>query len=561
MHRGTLAATDITKSYGAETILDGVGLVVPPGARIGVVGPNGSGKSTLLRMLAGADEPDGGAVERQPPSLTVGYLEQEPDSPPGETLLAYLERRTGVTAAAAELDALAERLGEEPELAHAHAEALERFLVLGGDDLEGRARDVCSRVGLRADRLERPLGTLSGGESTRAKLAAILLSRFDVLLLDEPTNDLDFAGLELLERFVSTTPSALVVVSHDRAFLEHAVNRVLEFEAETRRIREFAGGWAEYERLRALGRSSDEAAYDRYVAERSRFERLLDTRRTEARSAGRMADRRGTNALRSKVRSAERRLERLDVVDKPWSPWRLQLSLEGRRAGDVVARLEGAVVERGAFRLGPVDLELRHGDRLAVAGPNGSGKTTLLGALLGDLPLAAGSRYAGPGARFGRLEQDRAWLDSVQPLLELFRDRTGLAPGAARSLLATFALRGTEVVRPARSLSPGERTRAVLARLAASGANALVLDEPTNHLDLEAIEQLELALESYESALVVVTHDRRFLERLAPTTTLELPAGPTPGGRRSARAPASTPADARPGTRPARGRRRGRSSS
>jgi ATPase subunit of ABC transporter with duplicated ATPase domains len=521
-HRGTLAATKITKSYGAETILDGASLVVSPGARIGVVGPNGSGKTTLLRLLAGLEEPDAGSVERRPASLSVGYLPQEADAPASETLLAYLQRRTGVGAAAAEMDALAARLGDEPKLADAHAEALERFLALGGADFLPRAREVGARVGLGADRLPRPLGTLSGGEAARAKLAAILLSRFDVLLLDEPTNDLDFTGLELLERFVASTPSALVIVSHDRAFLEQAVERVVEFEAETRHIREFAGSWTEYERLRETGRRGDEAAYQRYVAERARFDQLLRTRRGEARAAGKMADRRGTHAVMSKVRGAEKRLERLEEVSKPWTPWRLHLSLESKRAADVVARLSGAIVEQGRFRLGPIDLELRHGDRLAVVGRNGVGKTTLLRALVGRLPLAAGHRYVGPGVRFGELEQDRAWLDSEEPLLDRFAGRAGVPTAEARTLLAKFALGAGDVVRPAASLSPGERTRAVVALLSAQGANALVLDEPTNHLDLEAIEQLEQALADYEGTLVLVTHDRRFLEHVAPTTTLEL---------------------------------------
>ena len=517
---GTLAASNIAKSYGAETILDGASLLVRPGARIGVVGPNGSGKTTLLRVLAGLDEPDEGSLERRPPTLTVGHLAQEVDARPDETLLEYLERRTGVGAAARQLDVLAARLADEPEAVQEHADALERFLSLGADDFHARAREAAARVGL--DRLDRPLGRLSGGEAARAKLAAILLSRFDVLLLDEPTNDLDFDGLELLERFVTSTPSALVLVSHDRAFLEQTVERVVEFEAETRRVREFAGGWSEYERLREAARLGDQGAYERYVGERSRFEELLRRRRGEARTAGKMADRRGTHALMSKVRSAEKRLERLEQVEKPWTPWRLELSLESQRGGEVVARLEDAVVERHGFRLGPVDLELRHGDRLAIAGPNGSGKSTLIAALVGALPLASGRRFVGPGIRFGELEQDRAWLDSERPLVDLFVERVELATGEARTLLAKFALRGAQVTRPASSLSPGERTRAILARLSAQGANALILDEPTNHLDLEAIEQLELALEDYEGTLVLVTHDRRFLERVAPTTELRL---------------------------------------
>jgi ATPase subunit of ABC transporter with duplicated ATPase domains len=469
---GTLAATNITKSYGADVVLDGVSVVVPPRARIGVVGPNGAGKSTLLRVLAGLEEPDSGRVERRPSTLTVGYLPQD---------------------------------------GHAPAWDVPRWKVRKG----------AARVGPDVA-LDRPSDELSGGELARAKLAALIVDPPDVLLLDEPTNDLDFDGLEALERFVTWTASALVVVSHDRAFLESTVERIIEFEAETRTVREFGGSWAEYERLSVLAKERDEAAYAQYVAERDRFGGLLRTRRAQAQAAGKLANRRGTHALKSKVRAAERRLERLEEVEKPWQPWRLQLDLSAQRAGDLVARLSDAVVERGDFRLGPIDLELRHGDRLAVAGPNGSGKTTLLRALLGELPLLAGSREVGPGIHLGELEQRRSEFSGQAPLLGTFSEQSGLSAGEARSLLAKFSLDSDAVLRPSASLSPGERTRAALALLSAQGVNALVLDEPTNHLDLEAIEELESALEGYEGTIVLVTHDRRLLARFEPTQTLEL---------------------------------------
>jgi ATPase subunit of ABC transporter with duplicated ATPase domains len=378
---------------------------------------------------------------------------------------------------------------------------------------------------------QRPRPGLSGGEAARAALRELFESDADVLLLDEPTNDLDFDGLALLERFVARTPAALVVVSHDRAFLERAVDRIVEFEAETRRVREFAGSWAEYERSREAARLAHEAAYEKYVAERTRFESLRDERRSQARGAGlrkpppptRGPDPPATHALRSKVRQAERRLERLDEVEKPWQPWRLRLELDaGPRGGNVVARLETAVVRRGDFEVGPVSFELRHGERLAIVGRNGSGKTTLLRALLGELPLAAGTRHVGPSTRFGVVEQDRALFEREEPLLWPFMERTGLPQDQARTLLAKFALHADEVTRPARSLSPGERTRATLALLAAAGANTLVLDEPTNHLDLEAIEELERALAGYEGTVVLVTHDRRFLEAFEATRRLEV---------------------------------------
>jgi ATPase subunit of ABC transporter with duplicated ATPase domains len=451
---GTLAVTNIVKSYGADVVLDGVSLVVPPSARIGVVGPNGSGKSTLLRVLAGLEEPDSGRVMRRPADLSVRYLAQERGRP-----------------------------------------------------------------------------GLSGGEAAREALYEILDARDDVLCLDEPTNDLDFPGLTLLERFVRRTASAIVVVSHDRAFLERVVHRVLEFEAETRCVREFSGSWADYERNRTEARRRHEREYASYREEHERFEALLRQRRGEARGGAKLgkrsggADRRGTHALSQKVRQAERRLERLERVEKPWEPWRLRLALDQRsRGSDVVAHLQGAVVERNGFRLGPVELELRHGDRLAIVGPNASGKTTLLQALLGELPLAHGTRTVGRGTRFGVLEQNRALFDREDPLLPSFRERTRLNETEARTLLAKFALFAGELTRPARSLSPGERTRASLALLAAQGANALVLDEPTNHLDLEAIEELEAALTDFEGTVVLVTHDRRFLEAFGATRTLELAA-------------------------------------
>jgi ATPase subunit of ABC transporter with duplicated ATPase domains len=233
-----------------------------------------------------------------------------------------------------------------------------------------------------------------------------------------------------------------------------------------------------------------------------------------------MADRRGTNALRGKVAQAKHHLERLEEVEKPWAPWRLQLRFASVPQTGAIASLHGAVVEIGSFRLGPVDLELRFGDRLAIVGRNGAGKTTLIRALLGEQPLVAGERRAGAGAVFGELNQARDLF--AGGLLEDFCALSGLTPTDARTLLAKFALGADDVDRDAASLSPGERTRAALALLAARGVNCLVLDEPTNHLDLEAIEELETALVDFDGCLVVVSHDRRFLERLDVSRTVVL---------------------------------------
>ena len=513
---GSLAARNISKSYAAVQVLDRVTLVVSPGDRVGIVGPNGIGKSTLLRVLAGLEDPDRGEIVR---SGAAGYLPQEPEARAGETVRGYLARRTGVGAAEHEMDALASRLEAEPGLTGAYTEALERYLLLGGEDFDARAGAVLDDVGL-ARRADRELTSLSGGEAARAALAAILLARFDLFLLDEPTNNLDFAGLDRLERFFDGLAAGVVLVSHDRAFLDRTVTRVVEIEAETREVHEYAGTWSDYEAARERARRQHEADYADYVLERDRYTRLLSSRRSEARAGGAMADRRGTNALRGKVAQAKHHLERLDVVDKPWSPWRLQLQFAPPPPAGFIAELAGARVEVGSFTLGPVDVLLGYGDRLAIVGANGSGKTSLIHALTGELALAGGERRIGAGTVFGELNQARDLFTGT--LLADFARLAGLPATDARTLLAKFALGADDVDRDAASLSPGERTRAGLALLAARGVNCLILDEPTNHLDLEAIEELETALAGFDGCLVVVTHDRRFLERLEVSRTLDL---------------------------------------
>jgi ATPase subunit of ABC transporter with duplicated ATPase domains len=527
----SLVARDLSRAHGSFTVLDAVDLSVGPRTRLGVVGPNGVGKTTLLRLLGGRERPDRGSITAMPPSLRVGYLPQEPERGT-ETVLAFLGRRTGVADAEAALEHAAGRLGEAPDdadVADRYSAALDRYLAAGAPDFEARVRATCADLGLSEQVLDLPTSALSGGQAARASLAAILLSRFDVFLLDEPTNDLDFAGLDRLESFLDDLPGGVVVVSHDRAFLERTVSRVLELDEHTRSASEFGGGWLGYLEARATARRHAQDNYASYRAERTRLEQRARTQRNWAVRGVARAGRdpsEGDKHIRhfkvatsekqaAKARATDQAIARLDAVDKPWEGWDLRFHLASApRSGDVVVRLRHAVVERGAFTLGPVDLEIGWGERVAIVGPNGSGKTTLLLALLGRLPLTSGDRWIGPGVVVGEMDQARAALVGAESLLDAFVGATGLLVGDARSLLAKFGLGAEHVIRAASTLSPGERTRAVLARFAAQGVNCLVLDEPTNHLDLPAIEQLEQALATFDGTLLVVTHDRRLLETL-----------------------------------------------
>jgi ATPase subunit of ABC transporter with duplicated ATPase domains len=476
-------------------------------------------------------------VQLDPPTTTVGLLTQEPERREDETVRHYLRRRTGVEHAESELVDSAKSLERALPGAEArYALALDRFVSLAGSDFDARIDAALDDLGVGGTD-DQPTTELSGGQAAKVALAAIVLSRFDVTLLDEPTNDLDFEGLGRLAAFVADRPGGVVVVSHDRHFLAETVSSVLELDEHAHTAAEFAGGWAAYLAQRQTDRRHTEEAYRDYVARRdalaarARRERDWATqgvareRRQERDHDTAQRDFRlnRTEQLASRARRTERALQALKVVEKPWEGWRLDYHIErAPRAGAVVARLAQAVIERGSFRLGPVDLEIGWAERVALVGPNGSGKSTLLAALLGRLRLLAGERWLGPAVVVGELGQDRANIGSDRPIVEGIMARTGLTTTEARSLLAKFGLGADQVARPAGWLSPGERTRAELALFQGAGVNFLVLDEPTNHLDLPAIEQLEAALAGFPGTLLLVSHDRELLDAVELTRTIEL---------------------------------------
>lgn len=534
----TLAATNVSRALGDRIILSKVSVTISAETRLGVVGPNGVGKSSLLRLLAKLDQPDSGAVEVSPRTAAVGYLAQEPERSSVEDVRAYLSRTTGVAAADAELQTTAEALSlGERGAVDAYADALEQWQAIGAADLDARIGTVIEELGLPEGILGLSVAALSGGQAARVALAAILLSRFDVLLLDEPTNDLDFDGLARLEQFVGGYRGGLVVVSHDREFLDRAITSVLELDEHEHTAHLYRGGWSSYLDERATARRHAEERFANYqterktLLERARREREWATQGVarEKRSprdndkAQRDFHLNRTEKLASRARRTDNAIARLENVQKPWEGWELRFTIsEAPRSGAVVVRLEHAVVERGSFRLGPIDLEIAWGDRIALLGPNGSGKTTLLQALLGQLPLTSGERWIGPSVVVGELGQDRQAFTAKATLLESFLASTSLETAAARSLLAKFGLGADQVSRAASTLSPGERTRAELAAFQSRGVNTIVLDEPTNHLDLPAIEQLEEALSGYDGTLLLVTHDRRLLEAVDVSRTIDL---------------------------------------
>jgi ATPase subunit of ABC transporter with duplicated ATPase domains len=483
--------------------------------------------------------PDGGEVRSAPPTATVGYLPQDRDRGAGETVSGFIARRVGVTQATAELDASTAALAAGDDDGTAYSAALDRWLALGGADLEARVGAVWADLGLDERLLDQPMSSLSGGEAARVGLAALLLSRYDVFLLDEPTNDLDLDGLAILERWTASLPAGLVVVSHDREFLRRTVTHVAELDEFEHGLTMFAGGWEAYLAERELAAQHARERYEEYADKKSNLLGRAQREREWATQGLSKAKKNPdpdkfiraykinqTEQLAGKAARTEKAIERLEVVEEPREPWQLRLTFgEAPRSGVIVARLDEVVVRRGEFVLGPATETIAFGERIAIVGPNGSGKTTLLQVILGRLAPDEGECHVGPSVVIGELEQARGQLVGAATVLEAFLRETGMTVSDARTLLAKFGLGASEVNRATDSLSPGERTRAVLALLMATGTNCLVLDEPTNHLDLPAIEQLETALDSFKGTVLLVTHDRALLDHVRIDRTLRLEAG------------------------------------
>lgn len=533
----TLVAKNVAGGFAHRTLFEGLDVTVAPGDVIGVVGANGAGKSTLLRILAGDLEPLEGTVSASPADAFIGWLPQEHERVPGETVAAYIARRTGCVEATLAMEAaaaaLADHAQDSSDPADAYSAAFDRWLASGAADLEERLPTVLADLGLgtEAVRPETTLMTsLSGGQAARVGLAALVLSRFDIVLLDEPTNDLDLDGLARLEDFVRDLRGGVVLVSHDREFLARSVTHVLELDLAQNITTVFGGGYESYLQERAVARRHRREQYEEFAEKKADLVARARTQREWSSQGVRNAIRKApdndkirrrassesSEKQAQKVRQMESRIARLEEVVEPRKEWTLEFTIGAApRSSSVVATLENVVVRQGDFSLGPVSLQVDAGERIGITGPNGAGKSTLLRLLLGRQQPDQGRVSLGANVAVGEIDQARADFTGADRLVDRFEQRVpSWSTADVRTLLAKFGLRADHVERTVDQLSPGERTRAGLALLQACGTNVLILDEPTNHLDLPAIEQLEEALETYDGALLLVTHDRRMLQNV-----------------------------------------------
>ena len=512
-----VTCVQVGKSFGAERIFAGVSFQIDPQDRIGLVGPNGAGKSTLLNLLAGREEPDEGTVARQR-NIRIGYLTQTTDFQPENTLreemLTVFEQ---VRVWERELSDLAYELSastaQQESTLHEHLmqrydDLQSRFEHAGGYTYENRVDQVLDGLGFTREQQSSPVSHLSGGQQTRAALGKLLLQEPDLLLLDEPTNHLDLVALEWLETYLLSWKGAMMVVAHDRYFLDKVVSRTIEIAFG--RIEEYPGNYTKYLHLREERMERRLREYEAQQAHIAHTEEYI--RRYKAGQRSREA--RGRQKLLDRLERVERpqdfpemHFEFNAVVDSG----QLVLSTQKLVVGYVPAYPGG---EPNAL-VQVADLELLRGDRVGLLGPNGAGKTTLLRTIIGELPPLSGQVYPGHNVRIGYYSQTHEGLNADRTIIDEIRQVSVLSEDGARSFLGRFLFTGDDVFKPIGALSGGERSRVALAKLTLLGSNVLILDEPTNHLDLQSRQFLEEVLGEFEGTLLFVSHDRYFIDSLA----------------------------------------------
>ncbi len=524
-----LTVRNIFKRYGPVKVLLGVSFSFVRGQKIALVGPNGVGKSTLLRILAGLESEDRGAIEKSR-RLLAGYLPQEVAIDSGEeTVLEYFRTVSGIAEIEEAMQKIETKLSDETLLAE-YGELQEAFDRLGGYVFEKKCRKALDGLGLERIALTQKVAKVSGGERRRVALASVLLKGADLLLLDEPTNDLDLESLLWLEDYLIRAEAAVLVASHDREFLDHIAEKVLEIDWHYRTAEMFTGNYTTYQKEKAERLRRERELFDRAEEERARLHDTSDEKKEWARIGSEMVmpdnDKmsQGYHRDRSERKfgaASKALLSRADQVDRlQLTPLREELRLlfepqEGENRAIMLRKIVCGY-EETEFSVGPIDMDIPYGKRIGIFGRNGAGKSTFIRTVLGTLPPLAGTVERGMELTIAILSQENDLIPKGKTATEWFLAETPLEePAEVHLYLGKFLLNAEAAEFKMGELSPGERMRLSLAYFMAKGANVLALDEPTNHLDMDAIAALEEALRLYQGTLLLVSHDRAFLANVA----------------------------------------------
>ena len=514
----------IHKEYGTITVLEDISFSLERGQKAGLIGYNGTGKTTLLKILARLVEPDAGEVTVRK-SAVVGYMPQDTSLVSKETIRDYVRRVSGMAT-------LEEQMEKSPE-------AMAEYEHRNGYTFYHRLDATLAGFGLADVSTDRPINSLSSGQKSKVFMAGVLLSDPDVLLLDEPTNNLDLPALIWLEDFLMRSDTACIIVSHDRLFLDRIVRKIFEIEWRSRTLNITSGRYSDYLSRKEKEHARQRAEHEAQQEEIKRLEERARKKKQEALSGSRYMGTDNDKFLRGfkrdraaksgkQAKAIEKRIEQMEIVEKPVERNVFRIHLrpikpQGTRditLTDVVAGYAG-----DGFKVGPVSLSIPYGSRVVILGLNGTGKTTLLRTLSGELPALDGSVSRGNALVVGNLTQEHDNLPREESIKDFLTRRAGITVQDAYALAVKFGFEAAEIDKAIATLSPGGRARLLFALFSALSANVLILDEPTNNLDLEALEALEEAVTHYGGTIVLVSHDRYFLDKFRPTDVFVLSEG------------------------------------
>lgn len=519
-----IKADKIHKAYGTITVLDDISFSLERGQKAGLIGYNGTGKTMLLKILAGLVEPDSGEVTMKKGAVT-GYMPQDTSLVSDETIRDYVCRISGM----ADLEGRMEK----------SEEAMAEYERRDGYAFYHRLDVMLAGFGLADVSSDRSINSLSSGQRSKVFMVGVLLSDPDILLLDEPTNNLDLPALIWLEDFLQRAEATCIIVSHDRLFLDQIVRKIFDIDWHTRTLNITSGRYSDY-----LVRKEKEMArqWREHEAQQEEIKRLEEQARKKKQEAlsgsrymgtdndkflrGFKRDRAGKSGKQAKV--IEKRIKQMEIVEKPVERNVFRIHLrptkpEGTRDINLTDVVVGYA--QSGFKIGPVSLSIPYGSRVVILGLNGTGKTTLLRTISGELPALEGKVSRGNALVVGNLTQEHDNLPREESIKDFLTRRAGIQVQKAYALTVKFGFKTEEIDKSISALSPGGRARLLFALFSALSANVLILDEPTNHLDLEALEALEEAVAHYEGSIVLVSHDRRFLEKFRPTDTYVLSEG------------------------------------
>lgn len=524
----------VSKSYSGKEILNKVTLEINDNNKIAIIGNNGTGKSTLLKILAGKEMPDEGTIEN-PEGKRVVYLPQEIHIKKSDiSIEEYIKEELGILQIEKRMKELEDDLTQEDKI-NEFCELQQQYIDLNGYDMDYQLEEILNGLGISKEYKQKTIKQLSGGQKSKVSLAIALLKNPDLLLLDEPTNNLDLKAIKWLEKYIKSLNIPVIIVSHDRKFLDNTTNKTVELDYFTKELKEYPGTYSQYQKFKQKEEERQQKEYEEQVETIKGLKSSLREKKQWAQKGSKQGvkdndkytrgyERDRSSSLASKAKDIEKKIEQMDKVERPKKKEKLRFTIDYNKikGSSQISTKDMVCGYNEGFKTMPISFECDFGKRIVIIGENGSGKSTFIKTLIGKQEPLEGERKLGTGLKIGYIEQNTQKEDNITIEEYMLKHCQESDKTKIFTTLNKFNFDYSEKNKRYQELSPGERTRLILATFSINEINTLILDEPTNHLDIEALEAIEEVLQEFKGTVIAVTHDRYFIEKIKPNEILEL---------------------------------------